>query len=250
MAMNTGYIVGFAGAICLVCSLGVGAASQLLKPQIQANELNAFQKKLLAAVEIPTVDEAGQVLPPEQVEALFKERLKLVVVDSEGNEALADKTDDEKLAAVADARAKVKGTPDSPALSPVYLRKDGETTAAYAIELQGKGLWGPISGYLALKPDGREVMSVAFDAPKETPGLGAEIMKDKFKDQWKTKSIAKGANLVPIAVEKSCAGKDAAHCVDGVSGATITSNGVDEMVERAVTTEYKNYLSKINKAGG
>ena len=246
MAMNTGYIVGFAAVVCIVCSLGVAGASMGLRPLQQANELNAFQKDILKAVDLEV-----DGLSKAEVQDRFDKRLKLVLVDNEGKVVHDELDDDAKKAKVAEARAAVKGTTDTPDVHPVYLRvgEDGKTVEAYAIELQGKGLWGPISGYIALEKDGKTVMSVAFSAPKETPGLGAEIMNDKFKSQWVGKSIVNGGELEPIAVSKSCASQSPDHCVDGVSGATITSRGVDEMVERAVSTEYAPYLKKI-QAGG
>lgn len=249
--MNTGYIVGFAAVVCIVCSLGVAGASMGLRPLQQANELNAFQKNILAAVDLPAKGEDGArpTLNKAEVQELFDKRLKLIIIDKEGNELGADLDDEAKKAKVAEARAAVKGTGESPDVHPVYLRVDGEKVEAYAIELQGKGLWGPISGYIALQPNGKDIMAVAFDAPKETPGLGAEIMKEPFKEQWIGKKIADARGLEPVEVAKSCAGKPADHCVDGVSGATITCRGVDEMVETAVNDWYAPYLKKI-QAGG
>lgn len=251
MAWSTGYIFSFAAGICVVCSLGVAGASMGLRDLQQANERKAFQQKVLSAVGLPELAEGETPKPmsAEEVDSMFTERLKLVVVDREGKESLTDKTDEEKLAAVEQARAEAKGTDEPPAYNPVYVRKDGDATKAYALELKGKGLWGPISGYLALEPDGKTVMNVAFDAPKETPGLGAEIMNPPFLSRWPGKSISQNGQLRPISVVKgsaalACPG-ETEHCVDGVSGATITSRGVDSMVEKAIESEYAPYLKKI-----
>lgn len=255
MATSTGYIIAFAAGVCVVCSLGVAGASMGLKPLIDGNETKAFQTKVLGAVGLPEAGEDGErpVLDADQTQALFDERLKMILVDDKGIEVHSELDYDGKLAKVQEARAAVKGTSQAPAVNPVYLRVDGKKVEAYALELKGKGLWGPISGYLALEPDGKTVMSSAFDAPKETPGLGAEIMTAKFQNQWEGKSIVgAGGKLVPIEVVKSadlaCKGR-VEHCVDGVSGATITSRGVDDMVEDAVAENYSAYLKKI-QAGG
>ena len=119
--------------------------------------------------------------------------------------------------------------------------------------MTGKGLWGPITGYLALTPDGKTVKNVAFDAPAETPGLGAEIMKPSFQEQWIGKTIVRDGKTVPIEVVKgaaalACPGRTE-NCVDGVSGATITCRGVDDMVENAIDRDYAKYLTKIQKGG-
>jgi Na+-transporting NADH:ubiquinone oxidoreductase subunit C len=256
MAWSNGYIISFAAGVCVVCSLGVASASMGLRPFQEANELNAFQKKVLAAVDLPAkVDGRRPAMDKAEVDAMFSGRLKLIVVDANGAEALTDATREAKLAAVDEARAAAKGTGQAPALNPVYIRvsEDGSTNEAYALELNGKGLWGPISGYLALTPDGKTVKNVAFDAPKETPGLGAEIMTDKFQDQWIGKSITAGGKIVPIDVAKgsatlACPGR-VDNCVDGVSGATITCRGVDEMVEVAIEKNYAKYLTNLQKGG-
>jgi len=256
MAFSTTYIVGFAGIVCVLCSIGIATASLGLRDLQLANERKALQEKVLSAVDLPEPGPDGKrpELSAEEVDNLFNTRLKLIIVDLQGAEVLADKTNEEKRAAVDEARLKVKGTSEPPALSPVYLKLSGEKVEAYTIEMQGKGLWGPIYGYIALQPDAKTVMNVAFDAPKETPGLGGEIIKPVFKDPWKGKSIsAADGSLVPISVAKgsaqlACPGR-VQHCVDGVSGATITARGVHDMVEGAITKNYASYLKRI-QAGG
>ena len=110
--------------------------------------------------------------------------------------------------------------------------------------MYGKGLWGPISGFLALDKEGQTIEGTTFFAPKETPGLGAEIVKDKFKSLWVDKRIvdADGA-MQHIEVKKVCA-VDEDTCVDGVSGATITSNGVNEMAKASLDF-YDPYLQSV-----
>jgi len=246
MAQSAGSIILFAAGVCIVCSLGVASASMGLRPLQQANELAAFQKDILKAVDLPS-DE----LSKDEVQERFDTRLKLILVDGEGNEVHKDLEGSEaRKAKLAEARAAAKAKGEKADIHPVYLRvaeNDESKVEAYAIELQGKGLWGPISGYIALQPDGETVMSVAFAAPKETPGLGAEIMNPPFKEQWVGKKIVSNGQLTPITVAKTCASKDPEHCVDGVSGATITSRGVDEMVEDAINNEYASYLTKIQE---
>jgi Na+-transporting NADH:ubiquinone oxidoreductase subunit C len=245
MAQSTGYIIGFAAGICVLCSLGVAASAVGLRPMIKANEQNALQKKVLNVVGLEATG------TKDEVNARFEERLKLVLFDPSGNEVAVwtDKDNADKVEAVDKARAAVKGTNDIPALNPVYLRMSGDAVEAYALEMTGQGLWGPLAGYLALEPDGKTILSVAFDAPKETPGLGAEILKAPFRDQWKGKLIIdKSGKIAPIDVKKgsaalACPGR-LENCVDGVSGATITSNGVDTMLEDAVR-DYSAYLTKI-----
>lgn len=239
MAFGNGYIVGFAAAVCVVCSLGVAGASMGLRPLQQVNEERAFQGKVLTALGLP---DDGSDPQGEEVNALYAERVKLIVVDESGQPV--DKTYDDVVA----ARAAAKGTGERPGLYPVYQRMDGDEAVAYALEMQGKGLWGPIYGFLAVSPDAGTVQGVTFDAPKETPGLGAEIMKPAYQKMWEGKKLHNGAEFVPIDVTKGSAAlacpDRTEFCVDGISGATITSRGVDAMIEDTVDN-YRPYLQQI-----
>ena len=97
------------------------------------------------------------------------------------------------------------------------------------IPLKGNGLWGPIWGYIALADDSfSTVVGAVFDHQGETPGLGAEIATDKFAKQF----IGKRMELYPIKLTKN-ADKDNPYQVDAISGGTMTSNGVSDMLEKA-----------------
>ena len=102
-----------------------------------------------------------------------------------------------------------------------------------AVRLDGKGLWGPIWGYAVLTEDGTTVKGVAFDHKSETPGLGAKITEESFMKSFEGKRLYdNNGNFVSVRVLK--AGKDPEiaeeNRVDAISGATITSRGVDEMM--------------------
>lgn len=245
MAFSNGYTLGFAAVVCVVCAVGVSSASMSLRPLQDANKTRALQAKVLSALDVH--GEGDQPLVGTAIDEAYAARVELRVVDDKGE--VIDKSYDDVIA----ARAAVKGTANAPGLYPVYVRKDGDKVGAYAIEMNGKGLWGPLSGYLAIEPDGQTVLGATFDAPKETPGLGAEIMSPPFQDAFHGKKIAdKGGKTVPIDVAKGsaelvCPGR-VEHCVDGVSGATITSRGTDAMIEDALL-DYEPWLAKI-KSGG
>lgn len=243
MAFSNGYIIGFATGICLVCSLAVAGASQSLKERQDTNIRRDFQKNILMALDLGKSDE----LVGEKVDSLYAERVSVVVVDGEGS-----LVDGKTIEDVDAARAAAKGTDKAPELFAVYQRIDDGKPAKYAIPLHGVGLWGPISGFLAVGADGKTVTGSTFFAPKETPGLGYEITADAFKQQWVDKKLFSDGKLEPVRVVKGevgllCAGNEA-HCVQGVSGATITSRGVDDMVAEAADY-YEPYLRKI-QAGG
>lgn len=243
---STGYTFGFATALCAALALAVASASMGLRPIQQVNERRDLQEKILGALGLP---EDGSIdLQGEAIDTMYAERVEVIVVDDEGS-VLSDKT----LSDVLVERKEAKEQGREAHFHPVYLRKDGESVGAYAIEMAGKGLWGPVSGYLAIQPDGETVLGATFFAPKETPGLGYEITADHFTSQWVGKKIYGDGGARPIRVVKGAAELACAdaveYCVDGVSGATLTSNGVDRMVADAIET-YNPYLERVRSGGG
>ncbi|MEJ7778670.1 MAG: NADH:ubiquinone reductase (Na(+)-transporting) subunit C [Daejeonella sp.] len=114
----------------------------------------------------------------------------------------------------------------------------------YIIPVRGKGLWGPIWGYIALEGDMNTVYGVSFGHKSETPGLGAEIETVKFQQQFNGKKIFdQDGDFVSIKAVKGGALPDNLHGVDAVSGATITSDGVTEMFRRTLS----NYIPYFKK---
>ncbi len=128
---------------------------------------------------------------------------------------------------------------------PVYVcnTPDGETK--YILPVYGAGLWGPIWGYVAFDKNGTTVYGAYFAHQGETPGLGAEIEKPAFSDQFKGKRVFKDGRFHPIAVVKAgqlpLNGED---YVDGISGGTITSKGVGTMLDNCLSP-YRRFLQKL-----
>jgi Na+-transporting NADH:ubiquinone oxidoreductase subunit C len=130
---------------------------------------------------------------------------------------------------------------------PLYIANvDGKKY--YIFPLQGRGLWGPVYGNLALEEDLNTVGGAMFGHDKETPGLGAEIELPMFEHQFPGKKIFdNNGNFTSIKVLKGASkilvGEQLIHGVDAISGGTITSNGVSEMLQ----TNLENYLPYIQK---
>ncbi|MFK8045791.1 MAG: NADH:ubiquinone reductase (Na(+)-transporting) subunit C [Crocinitomicaceae bacterium] len=113
----------------------------------------------------------------------------------------------------------------------------------YIIPVVGKGLWGPIWGYVAVNEDESSIFGAVFDHKTETPGLGAEIKTSMFMDQFNGEKIAKDGEYKKMKVVKDGSGKEKEYTVDGITGGTITSKGVEEMLDRTIAV-YVNYFNK------
>lgn len=112
----------------------------------------------------------------------------------------------------------------------------------YIFPLRGTGLWGPIWGYIALNDDLNTIYGANFDHQGETPGLGAEISTPAFQEQFKGKTIFDAAgNLVSIIVAKSNESAPVEHRVDAISGGTITSKGLEQMLLDDLRS-YQNFI--------
>lgn len=123
---------------------------------------------------------------------------------------------------------------------PLYIAELSDAEKKYIIPVIGKGLWGPIWGFIALNDDFNTVYGSVFDHKKETPGLGAEINTEIFQEQFKNKLIYEN-DYVKFEVKKNA--KEGVYEVDGISGGTITSNGVTDMIKE----RFKRYLPYFKK---
>ena len=115
----------------------------------------------------------------------------------------------------------------------VYLHYENEDLNAIILPVRGYGLWGTMKGYLALRPDFKTIIGLEFFDHKETPGLGGEIDNPKWKAIWKGKEVFSNSGDVVISVIKGSVDKSSnqsKYQVDGLSGATITSNGVTNLL--------------------
>ncbi|MDA3893483.1 MAG: NADH:ubiquinone reductase (Na(+)-transporting) subunit C [Salinivirgaceae bacterium] len=129
---------------------------------------------------------------------------------------------------------------------PVFECKDDDGSVKYVLPIRGKGLWGPIWGYIALENDMNTIFGANFDHKGETPGLGAEINQTWFSDPFAGKKIFnKQGVLVSIKVTKGGAAPGDIHAVDAISGGTITSDGVTAMISDCLAT-YENFLKNKN----
>ena len=121
---------------------------------------------------------------------------------------------------------------------PIYIHKTNDNINGYVIPISGKGLWSTLYGYFAIEPDCETAKGITFYKHGETPGLGGEVEKKWFQDNFKGKKFIDGNNtLVGIQVVKGSvdkSSKEAYRQVDGISGATITGDGVSDMIKERI----------------
>jgi Na+-transporting NADH:ubiquinone oxidoreductase subunit C len=117
---------------------------------------------------------------------------------------------------------------------PRHELKDGGGVEAVAFPFAGQGLWGPVEGFLAMESDLRTIRGVSFYKQEETPGLGGEIGSAWFRDQFKEKSILDAEGNPGIRVLKPDGLQRAENEVDGITGATMTCEKVEGMLNRLI----------------
>ncbi len=193
-------------------------------------------------------DKMGQILqavrltsPRDQVIADFGKYItEQYVVNSEG--AKVDGVEAFNVNVAAEAKK-----PASERLLPVYVCSLPDAGTKYILPLAGMGLWGPIWGYVSFDADGATIYGAFFDHQGETPGLGAEIAKPLFSDQFRGLTVVKNDEFVPVTVVKKGLKPDGDQdYVDGISGGTITSMGVASMLDGCLIP-YKAFLESLSE---
>jgi len=229
MAVNVnsnGYTYFFAVAMVLVVAASLSFVATTLKPMQDTNIEQEKMQNILSSIKIDvTREEAAEVFNDYVVESMVLS----------GNERL------EGLDAFSIDMLKEVRRPNMERNAPLYIaEKEGKTY--YIIPLQGTGLWGPIWGYISLEEDMNTVYGAVFDHKAETPGLGAEIRTPIFMDQFPGKKILdSNGDLVSIDVRKG--GSTTEYEVDGISGGTITSDGVELMLADCLES-YMTFLKE------
>jgi len=127
---------------------------------------------------------------------------------------------------------------------PVFVANvNGQTK--YVLAMHGAGLWGPIWGYIAMNDDGNTVFGTDFSHQGETPGLGAEIATHDFSAQFSGKQLFRNGMFTSVAIVKPGKSVQGQDYVDGISGGSITSVGVDHMIRESLE-RYVEFLKTVN----
>ncbi|MBT8102898.1 MAG: Na(+)-translocating NADH-quinone reductase subunit C [Gammaproteobacteria bacterium] len=221
--------------LSLVCSVIVSSAAIVLKPIQEKNE-EEFRQQII-------LDVAGLMEPGGNIEELFATiEPRMVELETGQYSDAVDPATFDALIAAGDPQLGVAIPDDKDIASigrrakyaPVYIVKDGSNIEQVILPVYGKGLWSTMQGYLSIAPDGNTVRGLRFYAHAETPGLGDQIDKEPWRAQWVGKVIYDVGDEPQIRVIKGvvpAAAPDARHMIDGLSGATLTANGVTGLVQ-------------------
>ncbi|MEX2594980.1 MAG: NADH:ubiquinone reductase (Na(+)-transporting) subunit C [Anditalea sp.] len=247
MQQSNIYIITFSIILTVVIGFLLSGTSQLLAPiQREAIALDT-KKQILGAV---MSAEEISAMAPEEISAYYENTIASTVVNIEGEEVTEEEGSSVTAEAV-DIGRNYKRVPED-RVYPVFIyHEEGnpDNITSYIFPLYGAGLWNAIWGYLALQPDLDTVEGVTFSHAGETPGLGARITEDEVQNRYQGKEIwNESGELESVTMEKG-EGNDYSedpHSVDGLSGATITAVGVNNMLKNYLGY-YEAYITKVKE---
>ena len=221
----------------LVVSIVLAFVVKGFEPMHQSNEEVFKKKEIFGAIK----DQLGvdiATMPDKEVLELFNKRIEQVVLDANGKPVEGEKA--EKISMATEEKK-----PLADRHYPLFIYK-GDKGNLYLASVRGMGLWDKIWGTIAIQDDFNTVAGTSFGHVGETPGLGAEIKDNpNFPKQFQGKTINKDGQYVSVGVIKGGA-KDKEHEVDAISGATITSRGVNEMMYKGLKP-YLPYFESLKK---
>jgi Na+-transporting NADH:ubiquinone oxidoreductase subunit C len=253
---SNGYVVGFATVVCAVCSIFVSSAAVSLKETQEKNAKLDLQKNvvLVSGLIAPGVkaseDDVTTFFDPKS-----NDRIELGYVDLKAGITVESKMAEDYILANKDAceelsdKANIGKIRCLKKYKKVYsIYKEGKMNRLI-INVEGKGLWSTLYGFLALGTDGKEIQGITFYKHGETPGLGGEVDNPNWKKEWEKKQAFDASGNVPSHFIKK-GSYDPKTEVSSLSGATLTANGVDNLVKFWLgDLGYGPYLKNVQKGG-
>lgn len=241
-------ILTVAFALCIVCSVIVSTAAVALRPLQQLNQELDRKTNILS---VANLYEEGM-----DVESRFKETITPRVVDLRSGEYTDELDPDtynafEAASDPASSRT-LSGDQDIAGLSrqenfsTVYLVGEADDPEQIILPIRGQGLWGLMRGYISLEGDGNTFVGITYYELSETPGLGAEVNNPRWQAQWEGKEVFADDEAVAPAISLVKGGASEATEVDALSGATLTSRGVTNMLQFWLSPEgFGEYLARF-----
>ena len=234
--------VQFVMVVAFMSSLLLAFIAMSLKPKMDYNVVLDKKKSILRSIDINVVG-----LTPNELDEKYNLHIEEIVVNSSGSIV-----DDIMLSDIIWVEDKGTGTTNyiykttnEELVNEYYPIYKTSNPNGYIIPISGKGLWSTLKGYFAIAEDKNSTMGIVFYEHGETPGLGAEVDKPWFQNQFKIDRGKKIFNakkdLVSINVNKKKNTDGKPHEVDGITGATVTADGVTKFLKRDLN-RYKNFL--------
>ena len=241
--------------LCLVCSVAVSTVAVKLKP------LQLYNAELSRRTQILAV--AGLMQQGGNVDELFDQIDTRIVelesgdfvdhIDAATFDARAVQSDPEMSVAIP-AENDVAGLRRQARYASVYLVLEGDDIRTIVLPVSGQGLYSTLYGFLALDGDGNTIQGLTFYEDGETPGLGGEINNPRWQSRWVGRQIRDDTGMYRFAVVKgagSLESQDGVFQVDALSGATLTSRGVDHMMQFWMGDNgFGHFLARVGEAGG
>ena len=247
--------IAIALSLCFVCAILVSFAAVALRPLQIENKAMDMKKNIL--------DVAGLLDDGTDIHQAFAQQIEEKLVDivtgdyvegidvSQYDQRKAAKDTEQNIVLsrkddIASIKVKAK-------IAKVYLVKNGGNIESIILPMHGYGLWSTMYGFLALEADGQTVKSINFYDQAETPGLGGEVVNPNWRALWKGKKVYNDSGepilaLIKGVVDSNKSGSE--YQVDGLAGATLTSNGVSNLIKYWMSAEgFAPYLNKIRKEG-
>jgi Na+-transporting NADH:ubiquinone oxidoreductase subunit C len=254
---STRYTIIFAAIVCVVCAALVSVTAVSLQPRQAANARLYMEKNVLVAAGLV---QHGQSVSPREVEEFFQGQVRARLVLLETGELVtkerldarrfdqrAARNDPATSRAAPENRAGVRRLPQ---YGLVYVVMKDDKVDQIVIPVEGLGMWGTIYGFMSLAPDGNTVRGLTYYEHKETPGLGGEISNPAWLARWQGRKGFDELDKPAITIIKGKAGSpqaDPLH-VDGLSGATVTSNAVTRLTQFWLGSDgYGPFLRKVRE---
>ena len=242
---SNSYILKFTLIMTVISAVILSGMFYATKPAADKNEVVFTKRAILSAVETQMGKSLAE-MSDDEVLQVFDSQMEQVALNMKGEPVEGVQAEKIDL-------AKEKKKPEAERVLPLFIFKGQDGKNYYIVSVRGGGLWDEIWGNIALADDLNTVVGASFDHKAETPGLGGEIKDNPgWKAQFKGKKLFDASGkFTSINVRKGGA-VDKEREVDGISGATLTGNGVTEMLHRGIGY-YLPYLEKIaaeNKAVG
>lgn len=248
--------------ICLICSIFVSAAAVSLKTRQEENKKLEKLKNILQVGDL--------LVPGKGIEETYKEHIEPFIIDLETGEPIPPEkyNSDNNILNPANFDVKVllnkdgfnKAIPPErdkpqikkmPKYSVAYKVKEGTEWSEIILPIYGKGLWSTMYGFIALDRDLQTIRGFTFYEHGETPGLGGEVDNPRWKQLWQgKKAFDENGNLIIQVIKGRVdpAQPDANHKIDGLSGSTLTTRGVNNLVNFWLGDDgFGPYLKKIRK---